>query len=32
MEWVEFYTRVQAVWRQSCNRLKILVEKLAAAP
>jgi len=28
-EWVEFYTRVQAVWRMSCSRLKVLVEKMA---
>ena len=30
VEWVEFYTQVQTVWRQACGRIKILAEKQAA--
>jgi uncharacterized protein YndB with AHSA1/START domain len=30
VEWMEFFMQVQAVWRQSCARLKILSERQAA--
>jgi hypothetical protein len=29
VEWVEFFTQVQSVWRQGCSRIKILAEKQA---